>query len=224
MDQKNGLAILHTTPATIGAMKDVCGRLLPGVRVWNYLDDSLLPQINREGRIGPSVAYRFQSLIALAAAARPEVILSACSSVGGLMEQARELHTIPLARIDEPMAALAASRPGKIVVCATVKSTLEPTMDLLRRKAGPERQLDCLLIREAGALLAQGRGEEYLALIAGRLKAAADRYDVVVLAQASMAKAAELMPERLRAKLLSSPETGIMALQKYFDGGMKDEP
>ena len=64
------LAILHTTPVTIQSLGELCRRLLPGVEVSHYLDDSILRQINREGGISAGVRYRFQSLIALAAAAK----------------------------------------------------------------------------------------------------------------------------------------------------------
>ena len=63
------LAIIHTVPVTIPSLGALCAQLLPGVEVSNYLDDSLLRQINAEGGISASVRYRFQSLIGVAAAA-----------------------------------------------------------------------------------------------------------------------------------------------------------
>ncbi len=211
------LAILHTTPVTISSLGALCARLLPGVEVSHYLDDSILRQINREGRIAPGVRYRFQSLIALAAAGRPDVILSACSSVGGMLEEAQELFDIPLKRIDEPMARAAAARNGSVVVCATVASTLGPTDELLRRFLPAARPADTLLMAEAGALLASGDKEAYLRLIADRLEEAAGKYDTVVLAQASMAEAVALVPQGLRDRFLTSPEMGIAALKEWFD-------
>ena len=207
------LAILHTTPATIASLGALCARLLPGVAVNHYLDDSLLPQINREGRISPGVRYRFHSLIALAAASQPDVILSACSSVGAVLEEAQELFPIPLRRIDAPMAQAAAARPGSVVVCATLASTLGPTSELLRRYLPPERPVDTLLIAEAGPLLAAGDQAGYLSAIAARLGEAAAAHDTVVLAQASMAQAAASLPQAVRGKFLASPESGIAALR-----------
>lgn len=212
----NRLAIIHTTPVTIASMGQLCARLLPGVTVNHYLDDSLLQQINREGGISASVRYRFQSLIAVAAAAQPDVILSACSSVGGMLEEARAMFSMPLLRIDEPMARLAAQRPGSIAVCATVQSTLGPTGKLIRRYVGEDRVLNNVLIEGAGALLASGDREAYLALIASRLGEAAAAHDTVVLAQASMAEAVQRMPQELHAKFLTSPESGVSALREVF--------
>lgn len=207
------VAIVHTVPVTIKSLGDLCAATLPGVEVRHYLDDSILKQINREGCISPSVRWRFEGLVALAAAGKPDVILSACSSVGGMMEEARALCTMPVLRIDEPMAQEAARRTGSIVVCATVASTLGPTGELIRRYVGEDRQVDTLLISEAGALLSAGKQEEYLSLIASRLGEAAATHDVVVLAQASMAQAVERIPQEMQGKFLTSPESGVAALK-----------
>lgn len=216
MSSQPRLAILHTTSVTIQSLTALCSRLLPGVRVSHYLDDSILQQINAEGSISAGVRYRFQSLIALAAASKPDVILSACSSVGGMLEEARELFSIPLLRIDEPMARSAAAQKCSIMVCATVKSTLEPTLALIRRYADPSIEVRSMLIAEAGKLLSTGDKEAYLSLIASRLTEAAEKYETVVLAQASMAEAVQRMPEELRFRFLTSPEAGIAAVAAYL--------
>lgn len=217
MERVEHIAILHTTPATIGSLREISARQLPGVCVYNYLDESLLPQINAEGKITDAVRERFSALVALAAAAGPKLILSACSTVGGLMESLRPAYApLHLLRIDEPMAEQAAACPGSVVVCATLASTLGPTLTLLRRKLPEGREADSLLIEEAGPLLAAGKQEEYLDAIASRLTEAARSHDVVVLAQASMAKALDRLPEATRAKFLTSPESGIAALKQYL--------
>ena len=216
MSNQPRLAILHTVPVTISSLSGLCSSLLPGVKVNHYLDDSVLQLINADGGISAGARYRFQSLIALAAAAKPDVILSACSSVGGMLEEARELFSVPLVRIDEPMARLAAEKKTSIMVCATVNSTLEPTLALIRRYADPAVRVESMLIAEAGKLLASGDKEAYLALIASRLTEAAESCQTVVLAQASMAEAVQRMPAALQGRFLTSPESGVAALQTYF--------
>ena len=210
------LAIVHTVPVTIASLTELCAKILPGVEVSHYLDDSILKQINREGRISAGVRYRFQSLIALAAASKPDVILSACSSVGGMLEEAQELFSIPLKRIDEPMARAAAEREGTVAVCATVQSTLGPTSELLRRFLPEGREMETVLIEGAGALLNSGDREGYLNLIASKLGDAAARHDTVVLAQASMADAVQRLPENVQGKFLTSPVSGVSALKELL--------
>ncbi len=209
------LAILHTTPSTVSSLSALCKRILSGVKVNNYLDESVLKQINEEGCISPGARFRFGLLVSLAAAAKPDAILCACSSVGGLFEEARDWVHAPLYRIDEPMARAAASREGRAVVCATLPSTLNPTLELIGRYASASKKPGALLISEAGKYLSTDR-ERYLHTIAGALCCAAEEYDTLVLAQASMAEAASLLPDRFRAKLLVSPESGVMQLKEVF--------
>ena len=60
---------------------------------------------------------------------------------------ARELLDIPLYKIDEPMADQAVESGNNILVLGTVKSTLEPTSDLIRSKRkSQEQSVTCILI------------------------------------------------------------------------------
>ncbi len=216
VENRKKLVIIHTTPFTVQSLGTLCAKLLPGVKVNHCLDDSVLQEINAEGRITPSCRYRFFALIGVAAAARPDAVLSACSSVGGMLEEARAIFPVPLARIDEPMARIAAGREGSIAVCATVQSTLGPTTELIRRYAGGERSVNTILLAEAGKLLAAGDREGYLDAVAARLGEAASGNGTVVLAQASMAEALERIPAELRGRFLTSPESGVSALRPLF--------
>lgn len=213
------VAVLHTTPVTIQGLAPQFARELPGVRQTNFLDDTMLPEINAAGEITPAVRCRFYALAAAAAASRPDAILCACSSVGGLLEEARGIVSVPALRIDDPMACEAVARGTRIAVSATLASTLGPTMDLIRRRAeeaGKEISLTPFLVEGAGALLAQGRMEEYRQAVAGRISEALQGSDVVVLAQASMADAAALLPDAASLPILTSPRSGVAALRSVL--------
>lgn len=209
------VAIVHTTPATIESFRQILSRLAPDLTVRNYVDDSLLPQINREGRIGEDVAYRFFSLVQGAALASPDAMLCACSSVGELVEKADGMLRVPFLRIDAPMARQVAQRGGRAVVCATLPSTLGPTRRLIEREAtaqGAGLVLTDLLIDGAGALLTAGDLQGYDALLQENFLRLADDADMFVLAQASMARAVTGLPQALQSKFITSPESGLTAL------------
>lgn len=210
-------AVIHTTMATIEPLKQLCKAVMPEVSVSNYLDDSLLPQINREGTITQDIRYRFFSLVQAAVLSKPDAMLCACSSVGELVEELRDIIPMPFLRIDEPMAKQASLICGKVLVCATLASTLNPTLNLIRRIAqelGSEVSLESLLIQGVGELLAKGDFVGYDAMLKEiYLKMAAEN-DLIVLAQASMARAAEDLPPMYRQKFLSSPQGGICALKE----------
>lgn len=209
-------AILHTTPATIEPLRDLARALMPDVIVRHYLDDSLLPQINRDGRISREVRHRFFTLVQCAALNGPDAMMCACSSVGELAEQANGLFGIPCLRIDEPMARMAAAQGGRVTVCATLPSTLGPTLQLIRRfsrESGRPMELNSRLIPGAGELLSRGDLRGYEALLRESFLALHSQCDLVVLAQASMARA---LPEALWDKFLSSPESGMKALAEFM--------
>lgn len=213
------VAVLHTTPVTIEGLKPHFQSILPDVKVMNFLDESILPEINRAGRITPELRFRFHSLMRQAAMASPDLLLSACSSVGGLMEEGAGLVSMPALRIDEPMLRQAAATGGRIGVAATLASTLDPTVDLLLRCAEQERkkvQVNRLLISEAGPLLSAGKTDEYLGLTAQKISGLLEECDLVVLAQASMAGALKLIPDGDRLPVMTSPASGIAALKKWL--------
>lgn len=142
--------------------------------------------------------------------------MCACSSIGGLAEEGRALVNIPVFRIDEPMAGLAAGYT-RVGVAATLQSTIHPTTALIRRKAEEAGRaetlvLNSLVIENAGSLLAEGREAEYDRMVGDKLKALLDENEVVVLAQASMARAVENWPEEEKKRCLTSPVSGTEAV------------
>lgn len=212
------LVVIHTTPATLGSLGVLVGELLPGCQVSNLLDDSILPEINREGCITPGVRARLYTLLELAQTIRPDAILCACSSIGGVMEEGATFCTVPVLRIDGPMAENAVRESENIAILATLSSTLDPTCDLLRRKAADIGKEVCLcgdVIAGAGTLLSAGRAEAYDRLVADAILTKLQTNAVVLLAQASMARCMHLIPEELRGRVFTSPRTGVAQLCNY---------
>ena len=133
-----------------------------------------------------------------------------------LIDEAREFIRTPLYRIDEPMARMAVEAGTKSGVAATLSSTIQPTSALVKRKAreaGKNVELDCCVVEGANQLLNSGDEEGYDTLVASRLQELALRNDIVVLAQASMARAMEKVDENLKGKFLTSPVSGVRALR-----------
>jgi Asp/Glu/hydantoin racemase len=210
------VAVIHTTPVTISGLKPLFEKQLSEVEMVNFLDETLLKEINKENKITDSVRYRFHTMVISAAMSKPDAILCACSSVGGLLEKARSLIDVPALRIDEPMTRQAVKQGTKIGVAATLNSTILPTLDLLNRQAekvGKHIETQALVIIEAGPLLASGKTEEYNRLISQKLQILLDNNDLVLLAQASMAGALKLLDHWEQLPVLTSPQSGVAALK-----------
>ena len=160
---KRKTAVIHTTPVTIPVISKLAEKYCGGMEIVNLLDDSMLAEINRAGGITEGVKYRLNTLLVIAQSMKADCVFCACSSIGGAFEEGGELLSIPVLRIDEPMAQQAAQY-ARVGVAATLQSTLGPTTELIRRKAlqaGREVRIETQVIEGAGALLTQGRGEVY---------------------------------------------------------------
>ncbi len=212
----NRLAIIHTTPVTISMLKDLAAEFIPEVTVVNLLDDSILPQlIQNDGDIAV-VRDRWFTYAKIAEGLGADVILSACSSVGELADELNGKLSVPVLRIDEAMIERAVALGNVIGVAATLSTTLRPTINLVKikaKKAGKAIKVEPVLVDEAYKLLMQGDGEGHDRVLAQKLNELVQKVDVVVLAQASMARALDRFPENMKDKFLTSPRLGMMKVR-----------
>jgi hypothetical protein len=141
------------------------------------------------------------------------VVLCTCSTIGGAAEQVRHPSAGPVQRVDRAMAERAVAIGSKIVVVAALASTLAPTRDLIldvARQAGKSVTITEVLCEGAWGKFEGGDQAGYWQAVADCLRHHVDTGDVIVLAQASMAGAADLCAD-LSAPILSSPRLGVEA-------------
>ncbi|MFF9012890.1 aspartate/glutamate racemase family protein [Streptomyces sp. NPDC014870] len=207
------LALLHTSPVHVPVFDGLRDRHHPGLDLRHVVAEELLVRARAEGP--DAVAGAVRDLLAEAVADGASAVLCTCSTLGGVAERHADELGVPVLRVDRPMAAEAVRTRGRgrIVVVASVESTLAPTLDLLREEAG-DRDLApmvaTLLVRGAWDRFLAGDHDGYLDAVA----AAVDSVDptdggVVVLAQASMTDAAARTTTPL--PVLSSPRLGLAA-------------
>jgi Asp/Glu/hydantoin racemase len=208
------IVVVHTGPVTVQPLKDQFKDQLPDARVINIVDDSLLNDVRAAGHLTPEVTQRMYSYMSNAQAMDADYILNACSSVGEAVDVLRGMIRTPIVKVDEAMA-LEASRIGtRIGVVATVKTTLEPTVRLIRKKAAEQKREVTVVERvaeEAFEALLAGNNERHDEILKRTIVGLADEVDVVVLAQVSMAR---LVPSlgATRVPVLSSPQSGVKML------------
>jgi Asp/Glu/hydantoin racemase len=136
----------------------------------------------------------------------------------------RSSAAIPVLKIDEAMIREAVSLGSRVGVIATAATTLEPTRWLLEAEAarqGRTLTTELVLVEGAIAALFAGDGETHDRLVSWAALELAARSDVVVLAQASMARALTAIPEQQRpAPILSSPHLALRQIAALLaDGG-----
>ena len=210
------LALIHTSATLVPVFQQLCAEHLPGVQVFNIVDDSLVKTITREGELTPAVARRVVSYVGSAEAGGADYVLVTCSSIGAAVEKAAGLSGVPVLRVDQPMADQAVQTGRRIGVIATLPTTLEPTSDLVRRRAalaGREIELTSVLCEGAFDALMSGDTARHDSMVAAALKELVTKVDVVLLAQASMARVVDALdPTDRVVPILASPGIAIRHL------------
>lgn len=218
--KKKRLGLLHTSATLVPVFEQLCRAKLPGVSVFNLVDDSLIKDVIAHDRLRPQTARRVTQHVAAAEDAGADYVLVTCSSIGPAVETAATLASVPVLRVDQPMANQAVAGGPRIGVIATLRTTLEPTADLIRRRAaeaGKKVELSARLCEGAFGALMGGDPAKHDALVAAALRDLVTQVDVIALAQASMARVVETLDEAdRRVPILASPPLAIEYLAKVL--------
>ena len=206
------LTVLHTVASVVGPIGALIEELMPEVAVCHIADETIIKDLIAEGTLTQRMRRRVCDHITWAAACGADAVLFSCSSISPCADDAKGLVDIPVIKIDQAMARQAVARGERIGVAATLPSTLAPTLALLQveaEAAGKGVQLIPHLC--AGAFEAGQAGDvaSHDQRVAEGIEKLAGETDVVVLAQASMARALEKMPGQLNVPVLTSPRSGV---------------
>jgi Asp/Glu/hydantoin racemase len=218
---KRRVVLVHTVTGLVPVFRDLANVLPGDVQISNIVDESLLEDAIAAGGLTHAVNRRVVDHVLSAADSGAVAVLATCSSIGPAVEIASQLVAVPVLRIDEPMASAAIENATRIGVLATVASTLDPTVDLLRRCAQRLRkdvELVPVLKADAFAAIRSGDGTRHDVIIGEALAELAGDVDAIVLAQASMARVvATLDPGVLVVPVFSSPGSGMARLASVID-------
>jgi Asp/Glu/hydantoin racemase len=211
--KRKKLGLVHTSATLVPVFAALCKEKLPDVEVFNIVDDSLVKGIREAGSLTPMISMRVTGYLGSAKYAGADYIMVTCSSIGPAVEAGAKWITTPVLRVDQPMADLAVATGKRIGVIATLPTTLAPTADLVLRRAelaGKEIQLTSKLCDGAFEALMSGDAATHDAKVAAALKELSQSVDVIVLAQASMARVVDtLTAADKRVPILASPGIAV---------------
>lgn len=207
------LALVHTSPTLVPLFNELAAKYLPDTRILHFVDESLIKNTIASGHLEKPTMRRVISLIGSSFEAGADVALVTCSSIGPAVDMAASLYDQPVLRVDRPMAEKAVSTGTRIGVAATLPTTLKPTADLVRTVA-QEQGKDVTVVEQLceGAFEAvmAGDGATHDRIVSEGLTRGLRDLDAIVLAQASMARVLESIPDgALNAPVYSSPELGV---------------
>ncbi len=222
MSQKT-LGLVHTSATLVPVFAELCSKYLPGVKTFNIVDDSLIKNTIACGELTPSTSKRVVNYAASAQEAGADYILFTCSSIGPAVETAATLTGVPVLRVDQAMADKAVSTGKKIGVIATLSTTLEPTSDLVKRRAiaaNKEIELKSVLCEGAFDALMSGDAATHDKKVGDALKQLVNEVDVIVLAQASMARVVDTLTDaEKKVPILASPPIAMEYLKTLLTDG-----
>ncbi len=207
------LTLIHTSGTMIPVFGQVCREVLADVKVIHMVDESLLADILRDNCLLKPTARRVVGHILSAQQAGTDFIVVTCSSIGAAAELGRQLVDVPVMRVDEPMCRLAVDAGTRIGVVATLPSTLNPTADLVRSLARTQAKditVTTRLCEGAFQAVISGDPATHDKVVSAGIRALMKEVDVIILAQASMARVVEALPvDEVTVPVLSSPRPAI---------------
>jgi len=215
------VVFLHTVPSLVGLFTDLAKELLPTFEVMHIADEMLLKLVLGQGGLSPFIYQRVADHAIAAERAGASAVQCTCSSISPCVDVAQPFVGIPVLKIDQPMIDEALRIGKRIGVAATAPTTLKPTTDLVRQRAAffeMDVQVESRLCEGAYQALFNGDPQTHDQIVRHHLLNLMERNDVILLAQASMARVADsLLPEDKRIPILSSPRLAIQHLKKVLD-------
>ncbi|HEY3147109.1 MAG TPA: hypothetical protein VGJ75_12200 [Dongiaceae bacterium] len=224
------LGLLHTAESHRARFDRVLAEFAPPNVGWVHSVKEVLLRQALDTFPVHSIAAGIEAALVKLQSQGARQVLCTCSSVGGMAEQVGRQMGLPTLRVDRPMADAAIAQGRHILVAACLPSTLGPTTQLLNEVAYAQDrriEIETLLMENAWPLFQAGDESGFVRHIAGIIPGIVlgtrPRPDAIVLAQASMAPAAELL-RQLPVPVFASPRLGVAAaLRRLTEAAAKIE-
>jgi len=207
------IVFVHTSSVHVAPFEQLVRSEAPEMTTKHVVVEQLLSDAQTTSMDDADLIERIHRAMTDAACDGASVVVCTCSTIGGAAERVPSGDRFRAMRVDRPMADLAVTSGARLLIVAALESTLAPTTRLLQESAdalGRNIEIRALLVRDAWVHFERGDHDAYVRTVADAVRKAVDSIDVVVLAQASMADAGELLAD-LGVPVLSSPRLGVRA-------------
>lgn len=207
------IAFVHTVSTLINEFNNLGAEVLPETRLVHILDEAILDHIHQNDGVSADDTHRLRSHVESAEKVHADAVLVTCSVLSSCIDEIRPLVGIPIIKIDEALVELAVEKGETIGMLATNPDTLKPSAQILYDEAervGKKIIVVPRLVEYAFAAIRKGDSETHDKLVRQAILDLAPDVDVIVLAQASMARVLKLIPEQeRRVPILSSPHLAL---------------
>jgi Asp/Glu/hydantoin racemase len=201
-------------------MREALARELPRVKVLNLLDEGLLLEVERYGGLAPQCVDRLATQVGLAVQAGASAVLLTCTAYSSVVSEVQaRFPSVPVLAVDQVMVDQAVGQATRIGVLATVAAGLDQQRELLRgaaKAAGKQVEIVPSLHPEAMAALQAGDPDAHDRILLEALPDLAAHVELVLLAQASMARLVPKLPLDLPVPVLASPALAVDRLRQVL--------
>jgi Asp/Glu/hydantoin racemase len=209
---KGRLGLIHTVSNLRNVFGPLAEELLPNATVKHVVDESLLKDAIARGGLTPEVEARLAGHVAELARSGVDAIMVTCSSMGQGVDRLAGKIDLPVLRVDAAMVDEALRIGKRIGVLATLRTTMTPTVELVRAHGDGSVKIEAHVCEGAFEALKAGDVERHDQLVRSGLRRIEPLVDVVILAQASMARVLAGPGMTSRVPIVSSPRLAIEAL------------
>ena len=210
------VALISATPAAIAPATSELTTALPGVEVWNLLDDRLLSDANVAGGLTPKLDERMRRLIDHAIDGGADGILLTCSLYGPVAMRTSAL--IPVLAPDQAaFDDLVAGGYAAVLVVASFEAALADSVSRLERAlrdAGVETVITGVVADAAFPLARGAASDELDEVLMDACRPHLAGIDAIFLAQYSLAPAATALAAATGARVVSGPASAARLLRK----------
>lgn len=206
--KKYDIAFLHTSALCVKNFDAIMAELAPELSVKHEVRPHFLSRAHANGIdrvLEGDVTAAIEAL-----SQKSKVVVVTCSYIGQVAENIGMLNGSHIESIDRAMADFAVERANNILVLTALQSTLKPTRELLKSSMnhfGVKPTVTLQYVDDAWEHFLSGNEKGYYEDIAKVLREKEQDYDLIMLAQSSMAGVVDGV--ELSIPVISSPRIGV---------------
>ncbi|WP_134704608.1 aspartate/glutamate racemase family protein [Ammoniphilus sp. YIM 78166] len=211
---KKRIGLIYATLNSVQPILDAFQEHAPEAVTLNFMDEELITDLNRLGKVTPRMLRRLIHLVEKAEESGVDGILLTCSCFTPYVPIVQKFFDTPIQSADYSMLELAVEKGNRIAVIATVEKAGPTTAQLIQEIADERKkeiEIQIEVMTEAFSALQNGYGEKHDEMIQQKIREVSTVNDVVVLAQFSMARALIGLGENTKP-VLTSPEVSVKSM------------
>jgi Asp/Glu/hydantoin racemase len=212
------VAFVHATPLAMAPAAAAFREEIPGVRIWNLLDDRLLVDLAESGSMTAALRDRIAGLVGHAMSGGADAVALTCSAYSPVVDELERRYDRPVIKPDAAMYhQVVADGHTRVGVLCSTRAAVEPALNLLAAASADRPDAvtgEAQVCTEAGGAAQAGDQPALAAALARSAKPLVDRgIQALLLAQYSLSAAAAPLQERFGLPCYSGPHAAAKELR-----------